>query len=162
MRAQAIEKKIEEVASLLIPLGHCQLLAPNVSIAEIVPIPSINPIEDSPHWLMGICSWRKLDIPVVSFELMNDEKKPNIDNRSRIAVFNTTGVSDSLHFFAILTQGLPRLARVSEEEISQREDADLKPYELMHVFWAGEEAVIPDVEAMERVLVESVASMSIN
>jgi chemosensory pili system protein ChpC len=43
---------------------------------------------------------------------------------------------------------------VSEEEISQREDVDLRPYELMQVSWAGEEAVIPHVEAMERAFLD--------
>ncbi len=127
MRApQRIEKKIEEVASLLIPLQGRMLLA----------------------------SWREQTIPLLSFEVMNGEEKPGVVTRSRFAVINTTGQHDALPFIAILTQGLPRLARVTEEEITEREDADKKPFELMHVSWAGEEAVIPDVEAMERAFLD--------
>lgn len=155
MRApQRIEKKIEEVASLLIPLQGRMLLAPNVTVAEIVPVSQVIPVQDAPAWYLGNCSWREQTIPLLSFEVMNGEEKPGVVNRSRFAVINTTGQHDALPFIAILTQGLPRLARVTEEEITEREDADKKPFELMHVSWAGEEAVIPDVEAMERAFLD--------
>lgn len=155
MRApQRIEKKIEEVASLLIPLQGRMLLAPNVTIAEIVPVAQVVPVENAPAWYLGNCTWREQTIPLLSFEVMNGEDKPGVAQRSRFAVINTTGVNESLPFIAILTQGLPRLARVTEEEITEREDADNKPFELMHVSWAGEEAVIPNVEAMERAFLD--------
>lgn len=155
MRApQRIEKKIEEVASLLIPLQGRMLLAPNVTIAEIVPIAQVIPVENAPAWYLGNCTWREQTIPLLSYEVMNDEEKPGIAPRSRIAVINTTGLNESLPFIAILTQGLPRLARVTDEEITAREDMDNKPFELMHVSWAGEEAVIPNVEAMERAFLD--------
>lgn len=155
MRApQRIEKKVQEVASLLIPIQGRQLLAPNVTVAEIVPVSQVVPIQDAPAWYLGNCSWREQTIPLLSFEVMNGEDKPGVSARSRFAVLNTTGVNDSLPFIAILTQGLPRLARVTEEEITEREDADNKAYELMHVSWAGEEAVIPHVEAMERAFLD--------
>jgi len=155
MRApQRIEKKVQEVASLLIPIQGRLLLAPNVTVAEIVPVSQVIPVQDAPVWYLGNCAWREQTIPLLSFEVMNGEDKPGVASRSRFAVLNTTGVNESLPFIAILTQGLPRLARVTEEEITQREDADNKPYELMHVSWAGEEAVIPDVEAIERAFLE--------
>jgi len=155
MRApQRIEKKVQEVASLLIPIQGRLLLAPNVTVAEIVPVSQVVPIQDAPAWYLGNCSWREQTIPLLSFEVMNGEDKPGVSSRSRFAVLNTTGVNESLPFIAILTQGLPRLARVTEEEITEREDADNKAYELMHVSWAGEEAVIPHVEAMERAFLD--------
>lgn len=155
MRApQRIEKKIQEVASLLIPLQGRLLLAPNVTVAEIVPVSQVIPVADAPAWYLGNCNWREQTIPLFSFEVMNGEEKPGVASRSRFAVLNTTGAHESLPFIAILTQGLPRLARVTEEEISEREDSDNKPFELMHVSWAGEEAVIPNVEAMERAFLD--------
>jgi chemosensory pili system protein ChpC len=155
MRApQRIEKKVQEVASLLIPIQGRLLLAPNVTVAEIVPVSQVIPVADAPAWYLGNCSWREQTIPLLSFEVINGEDKPGVSSRSRFAVLNTTGVNESLPFIAILTQGLPRLARVTEEEITEREDADNKPFELMHVSWAGEEAVIPHVEALERAFLD--------
>lgn len=151
---QRIEQKIQEVASLLIPMQGRQLLAPNVTVAEIVPVSQITPVQDAPAWYLGNCIWREQTIPLLSFEALNGEEKPGIAQRSRFAVLNTTGLHESLPFIALLTQGLPRLARVTEEEITEREDSETKPFELMQVSWAGEEAVIPDVEAIERAFLD--------
>ncbi len=155
MRApQRIEKKIQEVASLLVPLQGRMLLVPNVTVAEIVPVSQVTPIQDAPEWYLGNCLWREQLIPLLSFEVLNGEMKPNVGARSRFAVLNTTGLNQSLGFIAIVTQGIPRLARVNEEEITEREDADNKTYELMHVSWAGEEAVIPNIAAMEQTFLD--------
>ena len=110
MRApQRIEKKVQEVASLLIPIQGRLLLAPNVTVAEIVPVSQVIPVADAPAWYLGNCNWREQTIPLFSFEVMNGEDKPGVASRSRFAVLNTTGVNESLPFIAILTQGLPRL-----------------------------------------------------
>lgn len=160
MRAQPqIEKpKSQDVASLLIPLEGRLLLAPNVSVAEIVPLGPIESVEDAPEWFLGFYTWRDLQVPLLSFEALNGEERPHASSRARIAVFNGTGVSEDLPFLALLAQGLPRLARVSAEEIQEREGADKKAFELMPVSWAGEQAVIPNVPLIEQTLVKFLES----
>lgn len=155
MRApKRIEQKIQEVASLLIPLQGHSILLPNVTVAEIVPIAPIQPVDNAPGWYFGNCQWRELTVPLLSLEALNGDEKPGIHSRARFAVLNTTGISDDLPFIAILTQGLPRLARVSEDEISEREDSENRAYDLMHVSWAGEYTIIPNVAAIEKTFLE--------
>lgn len=156
MRApQRIEaKKIQEIASLLIPLQGHSILLPNVTVAEIVPVAEILPVDNAPQWYLGNCIWRELTVPLLSLEALNGDAVPAIHSRARFAVLNTTGVNSDLAFIAILTQGLPRLARVSEDEISEREDAENRQYDLMHVSWAGEYTLIPDVTAIEQTFLE--------
>ncbi len=150
---QRIEsQKLQEIASLLIPLQGVQLLVPNVTVAEIVPVAQVEPAEGMPVWYLGTCLWREQRVPLVSFEAMNGDARAPLHSRARLAVFNTLGTHDELPFLAMVTQGLPRLARVNEEEISIIETDDKKPVELLHVAWAGEDAVIPDVAAMENLL----------
>ena len=155
MRApQRIEtKKIMEVASLLVPLRDRLLLLPNVSVAEIVPVSQVTPVLNAPDWYLGNCVWREQQVPLVSFESLNGEEKAGISNRTRFAVLNTTGVSEDIPFLALITQGIPRLARINEEEISETDGAT-KPFELMQVSWAGEAATIPNVSKIEQALVE--------
>lgn len=155
MRApKRIEQKIQEVASLLIPLQGQTVLLPNVTVAEIVPVSPIQPVDNSPNWYLGNCQWRELTVPLLSFEALNGDERPGLHSRARFAVLNTTGINDSLPFIAILTQGLPRLARVSEDEISEREDSENRPYDFMHVSWAGEYTIIPNVAAIEKTFLE--------
>src|SRR5690606_5362109 len=99
-------------------------------------------------------TWRDLSVPLLSFEALNGETRAQASPRARIAVFNSTGVSDDLPFVAILAQGLPRLARVNSEELQKRESTGQKPFELMSVSWAGEQAVIPDVSSLEQAMVD--------
>ncbi|MFO1389489.1 chemotaxis protein CheW [Cellvibrio sp.] len=148
------QTKIQEVASLLIPLQGQTILLPNVTVAEIIPAAPIQHVENAPLWYLGNFHWRELTVPLLSLEALNGEATPNIHNRARFAVLNTTGLHSDLPFISILTQGLPRLARVSEDEISAREDAENRRYDLMHVSWAGEYTLIPDITAMEQTFLD--------
>ncbi|MBE8718962.1 chemotaxis protein CheW [Cellvibrio polysaccharolyticus] len=146
------QKKVQEVASLLIPLAGLSLLLPNVTVAEIVPLPDMVPVEQVPDWYLGDCLWREQRIPVVSFERLNQAALPQVQRTARLAVLNATGVHEELPFIAVLTSGLPRLARVTEEELSVRDGVAAKTFDLLNVSWAGESAVIPDITAMEHIL----------
>lgn len=146
------QQKVQEVASLLIPLHEQLLLLPNVTVAEIVPLPEIMGLAEVPDWYLGDCLWREQRIPLVSFECMNGEALPEIARSARMAVLNATGVDEDLPFLAIVTRGLPRLARVTAEELNERDHQERRPFDLLAVSWAGEAAVIPDITAMEQVL----------
>jgi chemosensory pili system protein ChpC len=147
-------QKMQEVASLLIPLQGHTILLPNVTVAEIVPVSQVQLIANAPDWYIGNCLWRELTVPVLSLETLNGDNKPGMNARARFAVLNTTGLHTDLPFIAILTQGLPRLARVSEDEISELENAENRTYDLMHVSWAGELTVIPNIAAIEHTFLE--------
>lgn len=144
------QEPIDEVASLLIPMVGRMLLLPTVSVAEMVswsyPVPALN----SPDWFLGMFSWREQQVPLLSFEVINGEAQTPIHARCRVAILNNTGESDDLPFIAIATQGIPRLARVNDREITEIASAGKKSFELMHVSLAGELAVIPNVSALEQ------------
>lgn len=140
-----------EIACLMVPVSERTLLVPSTSVAEIVPFTAVSRVADSPDWLLGNFHWRELQVPLMSFEQLNGEGRPDLHSRCRVAVLNNTGQSDSLPFIAVMTQGIPRLARVTEEELQQLDlNIDKKPFELMHVSLAGEKAVVPDIEGMEK------------
>jgi chemosensory pili system protein ChpC len=147
----------DEIACLMVPVCGRMLLVPSTSVAEIVPFTAVSRVVDSPDWLLGNYHWRELKVPLISFEQINGEVRPDLHSRCRVAVLNTTGQSDSLPFVAIMTQGIPRLARVTEDDLQQLDiNADKKPFQLMHVSLAGEEAFVPDIEAMEKAYLELV------
>ncbi|WP_439133109.1 chemotaxis protein CheW [Pseudomaricurvus sp.] len=142
------------VPSLMIPLAERTLLAPTVSVAEMVPYAAPETINDAPDWLLGYFLWRDVKVPLLSFEILCGETQPELQAKSRIAVFNNTGVSPDLPFVAVPTQGIPKLVRVSEEDISMMEDRSCRTFERMHVTLSGEEVLIPDVSALEQVYLD--------
>ncbi len=142
--------QVQEVASLLVPLSDKLLLMPNVTVAEIVPLGELEAVDDAPAWLLGRLMWRELSVPLMSLEVLNGHDAPEPGRSARVAVLNTTGLSDELGFIAILAQGLPRLARITPSEISEREDLATDAYDEMVVSWSGETAVIPAVARLEQ------------
>ncbi len=145
----ALEQGVTEIASLLLPISGVKLLLPTTSVAEVVPY--VSPVKDreGPGWYLGDFLWRELEVPVISLELFNGDEFNGPQARSRLAVLNNTGVSEKLPFIAIVSQNFPRLTRVKEDEISERE-SEAKAGNLMAVSASGEPAVIPNVAAVER------------
>ncbi|GAB3112961.1 chemotaxis protein CheW [Aestuariicella hydrocarbonica] len=148
------QQALEAVPSLMIPLAGRTLLAPTVTVAEMVAYSEPEPVPGAPDWLLGFVEWRDLKVPLLSFEVLSGEGVPEIQPKSRMAVFNNTGVSDDLPFIALPTQGIPKLVRVTEEDISEAEGLSCRALERMYVMLSGEKLLIPDVSALEQVFID--------
>ena len=152
MSAEVINQDgISEVASLIIPLHDKQLVLPNVTVAEIIPYRAPTAISDHEGWLLGQLEWRNIHIPVISYELINGAGVPPIEG-SRLAVINGTGINRNLPFYAVLIQGIPRLAHITEDDIVSVDAMNSGPYDQMAVSLQGEQAMIPNLELIENEL----------
>jgi len=143
----------EEIPCLMLQMAGRTLLVPTVSIAEMVSYSAPQPIEQAPDWLLGMVEWRNIQVPVLSFEVLNGEANPGTAIRSRLAVFNNTGVSDDLPFIALPTQAIPKLLRLSSQDIVES-DENNQPFDRMRVEVEDETLVIPDISSLEQVYVE--------
>ena len=134
---------------MMIPIKAQTLLVPVVSVAEMALVAPIFPDNSGPDWFLGYYSWRNGRVPLVSFEKLNGESVAGINPNGRIAVFNSTGVSEEVPFIAIPTQGIPRNITVAQEDILGYNTA-AHLYEVMHVRVGVEELVIPDITGIEK------------
>lgn len=137
-----------ELATLLIPLSDYQLIVPNVAVAEIIKFKDTAVEDDRPMWFKGYMEWREHNIPLVSYEAINDEPFEGRGQNKRIVVLNGLAKS-SMPFFALIAQGVPKSLRIVKEDIVQDKNHDNGPMEQMGVFVAGEPAVIPDLEKIQ-------------
>ena len=158
MNAIVADNTNDEISSLLIPMAHCKLVLPTVSVAEMIPYQSpqtgqLGTTTDVPDWLSGSLAWRGIQVPMVSFELLNTEPAAQVKVDSHIIILNTTGVSSGLNFICMVTQGIPRLKRVTADGITEIKDAMVKEYWQMEVHLLEEKAVIPDIAKIERACV---------
>ncbi len=149
-----------QISCLLIPVRDRQLLLPNASVAEIVDFQEPEKSDGFPNWFLGYIRWRGLRLPLVSYDGANNpEATPDTSRSSRIAVTNTIGDQHkNLPFIAFVTEGLPRLMKVTKEEITERDDVILGPADETAVRVSGEEAVIPKLEQLETLAAEAVSS----
>ncbi len=140
----------DELATLLIPMAVRQLVLPNVAVAEIIPFFEPRPVDNMPAWYLGTFSWRNIDIPLVSFEIINQDAKVQADGERRIAVLNGLVDSTRLPFCGLVTAGVPRLMRVASGEVARDEQSVPGPSELARVLVSGEPATIPDVDYIQQ------------
>ena len=147
--------KPEVLPCVLIPVLDGNLLLPNVSIAEIIDYTEADTLGNAPAWMVGRVKWRGTVLPVVSYDAANGGQSalPQ-SHRGRIAVLNTIGERhDALPFLAMVTQGIPRQAKVEESALATRDGA-LGPADLMIVDFEGESVRIPNLEYLEQLAVE--------
>ncbi len=139
-----------ELATLLIPMSGKQLVLPNVTVAEIIPYIEPQADEDKPDWFLGAFNWRNIDVPLISFEVINGESVDHQGNERRIAVLNGLVDNQRLPFCGIVTGGVPRLMRIMPDEVSADENATAGPSELSRVLVSGEKAAIPNVDFIQQ------------
>ncbi len=141
---------VTQVATLLIPVGGKQLVLPNVTVAEIIPFAEPIAEDDMPTWYLGRFLWRNTQVPLVSFEAINDEPFATRSYNRRIAILNNVIGDPLLPFCGILTEGLPRLMRLLPDEIANDEEAIVGPAEIGRVLVNGERASIPNVAYIQQ------------
>jgi chemosensory pili system protein ChpC len=139
----------KDIPGLLIPMQGRPWLLPNIVVAEIIPLRQPERPGHGPEWLLGWINWRDEEIPLLSFEKLNDSGQVSIGQDARIAVINT--VTGKIKFYGIIIQGIPRQSRIGNEDIVE-EPVQSGPAEAMYVQMGGDLAVIPDLDAIERAI----------
>lgn len=140
---------VTKISTLLVPVGGKLLVLPNVNLAEIIPYTEPIPVDDVPNWYLGGFTWRGTQVPLISFEAINDEPFSSPPNNRRIAILNNVIGDPMLPFCGIVTEGLPRLMRLLPEEIAEDTESPVGPAELARVLVNGERASIPNVAYLQ-------------
>ncbi|MFA7554548.1 MAG: chemotaxis protein CheW [Spongiibacteraceae bacterium] len=143
-----------ELATLLIPVRGKQLVLPNVTVAEIIPYTEPQVESDKPGWYLGTVSWRNISVPLVSFEVLNNQMVGSSGRQRRIAVLNGLVDNQKLPFCAIVTEGVPRLMRIMPDEVVTDEESLVGPAELTSVVVSGERASIPNVDYIQNLVLQ--------
>ncbi len=142
------------VRCLIVPLSGATLILPNTAVAEVAEYRAPQPIGAAPGWLLGMMQWRGRSIPLLTFEQFVGLPAGAAGVHARAIVCNTLSGNVTLPFVALLAQGIPRLTGV-KAEVLEPTDQDGAEQEAVaaRVRFAGEEALIPDLDAIERMLI---------
>jgi len=137
------------ISSLYLPVSEKKLLLPNVCVAEVVDYQEPTKQEGLPDYYLGKVNWRGIEVPVVSYEIANGAKSVRKATSARIAVVNTVGGDNQkLPFFAIVTRGIPRLVKITEDSIKTSKKKK-GPADAALVRVDGEDAAIPKIDFLE-------------
>ncbi len=139
-----------KVRCLLVPLNKITLIVPNAAVAEVTGYEEPLPTPHAPRWLLGMMLWRGRTIPLISFERMVGHEAH--DSHSRVVVLNTLSGRPELPFVGVSTLGIPRLAQITGDMVSEAARDQSTAVVACRVEVDGETAVIPDVDIIEKML----------
>lgn len=147
------------IRGVLIQVTDARLLLPNATIAEVLSYADPEPISDAPDWLLGRIRWRGWQLPLVSFSRFTGIAEEEGGLGSKVIVLKALGGDQKHPFFALLTQGFPRLVTVTDAALSRLDEAgdELPEGVLSRVRLSEDNAYVPDLEELEASLREVIA-----
>ncbi len=131
------------------------LLLPSNLIADVVSAVTIDQKSGENLWSIGDLSWRGLHLPVISIELMILHRAPRLRG-SHVAIFHGTVDTEKLPFFGVPLQAMPHNFNLeNNRDVTQRSDLLELDFCAMKVTARGVSTVIPELEAIENQLLET-------
>ena len=150
------EASLLQVNSLLLPVIGTVLLAPQLSVAEVLSSNDLS-AEDvrldktpgSPHGY-GWVHWRDQNVPLLSFDSIYSGQRPSLDENLKIVICNAVFAAVATGFYALIVTDFPRALRLSmdAEMVVEGSTSDRQGVQ-MRVMIDGEEVLIPDFEFIE-------------
>lgn len=142
------------IRGVLIQVAEAKLLLPNATIAEVLSYADPEPVADAPDWLLGRIRWRGWQLPLVAFSrftgLAGDEKG---GLGSKVIVLKALGDDARTPYFAVLTQGFPRLVTVSRAALELDTGDGALPVGIQALVRLNDEpALLPDLLQIEALL----------
>ena len=147
-----------DIRGVLITVAGGRLLLPNATIAEVLSYADPEPIANAPSWLLGRIRWRGWQLPLVAFSRLSGiAAEAGGGLGSKVVVLKALGGDTKTPFFAMLTQGFPRLVTVSEDTVvADGGDDDLLPAGVQaRVMLNEDSALLPDLEKIEQMIGEA-------
>ena len=147
------------IRGVLIQVADARLLLPNATIAEVLSYAAPEPLEDAPDWLLGRIRWRGWQLPLVSFARFAGIAEEDGGLGSKVIVLKALGGNPKRPYFALLTQGFPRLVTVTEQTLATQEEGDGLPAGVLARVRLNEnDAMVPDLAALEQRLHAALAA----
>jgi chemosensory pili system protein ChpC len=141
----------DEIRGVLIQVEGARLLLPNATISEVLSYAPPEAVEDAPDWLLGRIRWRGWQLPLVSFARLAGLAEEKGGLGSKVIVLKALGGNPKAPYFALLTQGFPRLVTVSRDRLAV-EEGELPDVVSARVLLNDEPALVPDIAALETAL----------
>lgn len=138
--------------AVLIQIAGDALLLPNAAVAEVTALDRFEAADiDSPAWLSGWYATAERRIPVLSFEALCGQPRPEAGKRARVVIVNPLGQRVRGGGFALLAQGHPHLISLTAGSIAAVAllPGDREDLVLSRTRMGAQEAIIPDLEQIE-------------
>ena len=145
------------VRCLALPIAGEQILVPNAVVAEVVAADTVSPVNGDPEWLLGSLTWRGSVLPLVCMEAAVGGIRMEAGARSKIVILKSLSAREPLENFAVLVQGIPHQVLATDHTVTLESPIDDgRPFVAADLQVEGERAFIPNLEAVEKALMDVV------
>jgi len=146
-QAEIIEAP-NDIRGVLIQIEGGRLLLPNATVSEVLSYAAPEPIEGAPDWILGRIRWRGWQLPLVAWARLSGTAPDESGGLgSKVAVLKALHGNPRLPYFALLTQGFPRLVTVSRS-VLVADDGELPDAALASVMLNEDRALVPNLDAI--------------
>ena len=144
------------IRGVLIQVREARLLLPNATIAEVLSFATPEPVDNAPDWLLGRIRWRGWALPLIAFSRFSGIAEEQGGLGSKVIVLKALGGDTKHPYFAVLTQGFPRLVTVTDAALARLDAGEEMPDGVLsRVRLNEDEALVPDLEDLETSLREA-------
>ena len=143
---------IRDIRGVLISVNEGRLLLPNASVAEVITFSEPEPVENAPSWMLGQIRWRGWRLPLLSFSRFAGWSNEEGQIGAKVVVLKALGGNPKLPYFAVLSQGFPRLVTVAHSALSETAQKDLPVGIHSMVMLNDDAATVPDLVGLETLI----------
>jgi chemosensory pili system protein ChpC len=146
-----------DIRGVLISVSGGKLLLPNASVAEVITYSDPEPVPGAPSWLLGRVRWRGWALPIVSYSRLVGWSSTEVAALgAKVAVLKAVGQHSKMPYFAVLTQGFPRLVTIAESALVESDDleAELPDGVYSEGVFNDDYVVVPDLPNVETQIVD--------
>jgi len=140
------------IPCMLIPLKQHYLLLPNSTIAEVVPMPRLSPVDNKANFWVGQCEWHSLDLPVINLESLVENTDSDITDANKLCVLHGINSSADINVYALPCYGVPQLIQINESALKLAEDAQDSDFLHYQIQIGNKIAYIPYLDRIETTL----------
>ena len=146
-----------DIRGVLISVSQGRLLLPNASVAEVITFSDPEPVANAPAWMLGQIRWRGWRLPLLSFSRFAGWSKEEGQIGAKVVVLKALGGNPKLPYFAVLSQGFPRLVTVAQSALSETARENLPAGIHSMVMLNDDAAAVPDLVGLERLIDEALS-----
>jgi len=147
-----------DIRGVLITVNQGRLLLPNASIAEVITFSDPERIAGAPPWMLGQIRWRGWRLPLLSFSRFAGWSDEEGQIGAKVVVLKALGGNPKLPYFAVLSQGFPRLVTVSRKALAETAAGDALPQGIhSRIMLNDDAAVVPDLAGLEALIQQALA-----
>ena len=155
------DTQTSDIRGVLIQVAGARLLLPNANIAEVLAYADPEPVENAPDWLLGRIRWRGWRLPLVAFARLTGIAEEAATLGNKVVVLKALGGDSKAPYFALLTQGFPRLVTISSDNLVEetREPHEMLPTGVSaRVVLNEDAALVPDLQGVESMIGDALAA----